>query len=67
VTVHPPHAAASLSAVIEATFRAEHGRVLGALIGALRDFDLAEDVLQETLITALERWPQEGLPTNPAA
>lgn len=63
----PPDAAASLSAVIEATFRAEHGRVLGALIGALRDFDLAEDVLQETLITALERWPQEGLPTNPAA
>ncbi len=51
---------------VEAVFRAEHGRVLGALISALRDFDLAEDVLQETLITALERWPAAGLPANPA-
>ncbi len=40
--------------------------MLGALISSLRDFDLAEDVLQETLITALERWPSDGLPANPA-
>jgi RNA polymerase sigma-70 factor (ECF subfamily) len=44
-------------AVVEQTFRAEHGRVLGALISALSDFDLAEDALQDTLIVALERWP----------
>ncbi len=61
--IAPPAAAAA----IEATFRAEHGRVLGALINSLRDFDLAEDVLQETLLTALERWPSDGLPANPAA
>ncbi len=54
------------AALIEATFRAEHGRVLGALIGALGDFDLAEDALQEALLTALERWPVEGQPRNPA-
>lgn len=53
--------------VIAQTFRAEHGRVLGSLIAALGDFDLAEDVLQETLVAALERWPAEGLPRNPAA
>jgi RNA polymerase sigma-70 factor, ECF subfamily len=52
---------------IEQIFRAEHGRVLGALIASLRDFDLAEDVLQAALLTALERWPREGLPRNPAA
>ena len=60
------HTPAPLAAEVEAIFRAEHGRVLSALIGALRDFDLAEDVLQETLITALERWPADGLPANPA-
>src|SRR5205085_770220 len=37
------------------------------LIAMLRDFDLAEDVLQDALLTALERWPAEGLPRNPAA
>jgi RNA polymerase sigma-70 factor (ECF subfamily) len=55
------------AAVVEQTFRAEHGRVLGSLIAALGDFDLAEDALQETLVAALERWPVEGLPRNPAA
>ncbi len=54
------------AALIEQTFRAEHGRVLGALISALGDFDLAEDALQETLVTALERWPADGAPRNPA-
>ena len=56
-----------LADTVEATFRAEHGRVLGALIAALGDFDLAEDALQAAMLTALERWPAEGLPHNPAA
>ena len=55
------------AAIVEHTFRAEHGRVLGALIAFLRDFDLAEDALQAALVTALERWPVEGVPRNPAA
>ena len=41
--------------------------MLAALIGRLGDFELAEDVLQESLLTALERWPVEGVPPNPAA
>lgn len=56
-----------IAAVAERTFREEYGRVLGALIAKLGDFDLAEDVLQETLITALERWPVDGVPRVPAA
>lgn len=56
-----------IAAIVEDTFRAEHGRVLGALIATLRDFDLAEDALQAALVTALERWPVEGVPRNPAA
>jgi RNA polymerase sigma-70 factor (ECF subfamily) len=53
--------------VIEQTFRQESGRVLATLIGSLRDFDLAEDALQEALATALERWPGDGIPHNPGA
>jgi RNA polymerase sigma-70 factor (ECF subfamily) len=56
-----------IAATVERVFREEAGRVLGALINALGDFDLAEDALQETLITALERWPVEGAPRQPAA
>jgi RNA polymerase sigma-70 factor, ECF subfamily len=56
-----------IAVVVEETFRAEHGRVLGALIATLRDFDLAEDALQAALVTALESWPVDGVPRNPAA
>ncbi len=53
--------------MIERIFREEHGRVLATLIGVLGDFDLAEDALQEALAKAVERWPREGTPANPAA
>lgn len=52
---------------VERVFREEYGRVLAILIASLGDFDLAEDALQETLLVAVERWPREGLPRNPAA
>lgn len=56
-----------IGTLVEQTFRADAGRVLSTLIGLLNDFDLAEDVLQETLVAALEHWPREGAPRNPAA
>jgi RNA polymerase sigma-70 factor (ECF subfamily) len=40
--------------------------VLATLIGVLGDFDLAEDALQDAVAVALERWPREGVPSNPA-
>lgn len=49
------------------TFRAEHGKVLGALVSQLGDLDLAEDVLQDAMLTALETWSRDGIPQNPAA
>ena len=52
---------------IERTFREESGRVLAALISYLNDFDLAEDAFQEAMIVALEKWPRDGLPSNPGA
>jgi RNA polymerase sigma-70 factor (ECF subfamily) len=50
----------------EEAFRQEWGRVLAALIGILGDFELAEDAAQEAFATAAERWPREGVPSNPA-
>ena len=47
-------------------FREEWGRVLASLVGYLRDFDLAEDVVQEAFATAAERWRHDGVPDNPA-
>ncbi len=52
---------------LEAVFREEAGRVLAALIARLGDFDLAEDAFQEAVSVALERWPRDGVPDNPAA
>jgi len=57
----------NISSVIERVFREEYGRVLAILIGALGDFELAEDALQETFVAALERWPHDGAPANAAA
>ncbi|MDX6465642.1 MAG: hypothetical protein QOI27_682 [Gaiellaceae bacterium] len=40
--------------------------MLATLIGVLGDFDLAEDALQDAVAVALERWPRDGVPENPA-
>jgi RNA polymerase sigma-70 factor (ECF subfamily) len=56
-----------VSSAIERVFRAEHGRVFASLIAALRDFDTAEEALQDAFIVAVERWPRDGVPPNPAA
>lgn len=52
---------------VETTFRASSGRVLATLVGAFHDLELAEEVVQEAFIVALERWPREGIPANPPA
>jgi RNA polymerase sigma-70 factor (ECF subfamily) len=53
--------------IVEAVFREEHGRVLATLIRVLGDFELAEDAVQDAYLVALERWPRDGVPANPAA
>ncbi len=55
------------SEAVERVFREESGRVLASLIRVVRDFDIAEDVLQEAFAVALARWPTDGVPDNPAA
>ena len=52
---------------IEAVWRIESARLIGGLLRVVRDVGLAEDLAQEAFITALERWPQGGIPENPGA
>ncbi|QBD76417.1 RNA polymerase sigma factor [Ktedonosporobacter rubrisoli] len=53
--------------IVARTFRQEAGRILASLISSVGDFELAQDALQDALLVALERWPREGIPHNPAA
>jgi len=52
---------------LETLYREERPRALATLIRLLRDFDLAEDTLQEAFAAAVEQWPQAGVPANPCA
>ena len=48
-------------------FRGETGRIIAVLVRILGDVDLAEDMVQEALAAAVERWPREGIPDRPGA
>ena len=50
-----------------AVFREEAGRLTGALVRVLGNFDLAEEVVQDSLVAALVKWPEQGIPDNPGA
>ena len=52
---------------IIAAWRADSARLVGALTRMTRDVELAEDLAQDALLAALEQWPTDGVPTNPAA
>jgi RNA polymerase sigma factor (sigma-70 family) len=52
---------------IEAVWRIESARLIGGLVRVVRDVGLAEDLAQEALVVALERWPHSGIPDNPGA
>jgi RNA polymerase sigma-70 factor (ECF subfamily) len=52
---------------ISSLYREQYGRILASLIRALGNFELAEDALQDAFAAAVEQWPREGVPNNPAA
>jgi RNA polymerase sigma-70 factor (ECF subfamily) len=56
-----------ISRAIEQFAREEGGRILAALIGMLRDFQLAEDSYHDALESALLHWNRNGLPSSPPA
>ncbi|MEZ0577421.1 RNA polymerase sigma factor [Nocardioides sp. MH1] len=53
------------SAAIERVFREEYGRLIASLVRRFGDIDIAEEAAGEALLTALEKWPAEGVPPNP--
>ncbi|WP_188565210.1 RNA polymerase sigma factor [Undibacterium terreum] len=57
----------SIHRAIEAVWRMESARIIASLARMLRDVGLAEELAQDALVTALERWPETGVPDNPAA
>jgi RNA polymerase sigma-70 factor (ECF subfamily) len=52
---------------LDAVWRIESARIVGALARRVRDVGLAEELAQDALLTALEQWPVKGIPDNPAA
>jgi len=54
-------------AVVEATFRREHGRIIAGLIRQCGSFDRAEEVMQDAFAAALANWTEQGIPDNPGA
>ena len=52
---------------IEAVCKIESTRLIAAIARVTRDIGIAEELAQDALVAALERWPEEGIPENPAA
>jgi len=55
------------SRTIEAVWKIESTRLIAAIARVTRDIGIAEELAQDALVTALELWPEEGIPNNPGA
>ncbi len=52
---------------IHAVYRIESARLIAGLARLVQDVGVAEELAQDALVTALERWPDSGIPDNPGA
>ncbi|WP_428421132.1 RNA polymerase sigma factor [Methylibium sp.] len=52
---------------IDAVWRIESAKIIGAVARMVRDVGLAEELAQDALVAALEHWPTDGLPDKPGA
>ena len=52
---------------VEAVWRIESAKLIAGLARVVRDVGLAEELAQDALVVALERWPESGVPDNPGA
>ena len=57
----------SAYALLDRVFREEAGRLTASLVRLLGDFDLAEEIISDALVEALERWPGDGIPEHPTS
>ena len=51
---------------VERAFREAHGQAVATLVRVFGDIALAEDAVQDAFVTAVDRWPRDGVPDNPA-
>jgi RNA polymerase sigma-70 factor, ECF subfamily len=58
---------AEVAAAVDASFRAEWGRIVATLIGMTGDWDLAEECAQDAFARALQTWARDGVPARPGA
>jgi len=66
-TTRPGVASGPTHRAIEAVFRLENARLIAGLARLVRDVGLAEELAQEAMVAALQRWPHDGIPANPGA
>src|SRR5689334_11423905 len=59
--------AADIHRTIDAVFRIEQAKLIAGLARMVGDVGLAEELAQDALVSALEHWPQTGVPQNPGA
>ena len=59
--------ASATHSAIEAVWRIESAKIVAGLARMTRDVGLAEELAQETLVVALEKWPETGVPDKPGA
>ncbi len=59
--------ASEVHRTIDAVWRMESARLIAGLTRIVRDIGLAEELAQDALVTALEQWPNSGIPRNPGA
>jgi RNA polymerase sigma factor (sigma-70 family) len=52
---------------LDAVWKLESARIIAALTRLVHDVGLAEELAQDALVVALERWPESGVPDNPGA
>jgi RNA polymerase sigma factor (sigma-70 family) len=60
-------AANDARAIVESTWRSESARLVASVARLVGDVGMAEELTQDAVATALERWPQTGVPDNPGA
>jgi RNA polymerase sigma factor (sigma-70 family) len=58
---------AETQSAIDAVFRIESARLIAGLARMVRDVGLAEELAQDAMVVALEKWPETGVPDNPGA
>src|SRR5215218_2618566 len=63
----PGLATADIARVVDAVWRMESAKLIAAMTRVTGDVGLAEELAQDALVSALERWPETGVPAKPGA